>query len=228
MVPWAWIVDETREIEHRPGFEHPDAFMETVTRSYRKDRWAMQPERVIVVSEKGTVAGLLRPVIHQYGVPLGIYHGYSSATALNDLAARSAGDSRPLTILYVGDHDPSGRHMSDVDIPERVARYGGQVRIERVAVTPKQIVAHYLPTFAAAEKKNDARYPWFIKTHGHLCCELDALDPNLLRQLVEAAIRRHLDLAAWARADRVEAAERASLQAFLAGYPGVTATEASA
>src|SRR3712207_7206175 len=63
LIPWDWIVDETREVEHRRGWEDPDGFIETVWSGYRKHRWAMQPERVMVVSEKGTVGGVLRPVI---------------------------------------------------------------------------------------------------------------------------------------------------------------------
>ncbi len=220
VIPWAWIVDETREIEHRQGWDDPEAYMATVWRSYRKDRWADQPERLMVVSEKGTVGGVLRPVIHAYGVPFGVYHGFGSATALNDLAERSVADRRPLTILYVGDHDPSGRAMSDVDIPSRLARYGGEATIERLAVTPEQIARHDLPTFSAHDKIKDARYRWFLERHGEVCCELDALDPTVLRETVEAAIRQHLDLELWERAEAVEAVELASLRAFLNGWPG--------
>ncbi len=220
VIPWAWIVDETREIEHRQGWDDPEAYMDTVWRSYRKDRWADQPERVMVVSEKGTVGGVLRPVIHAYGVPFGVYHGFGSATALNDLADRSVADRRPLTILYVGDHDPSGRAMSDVDIPSRLARYGGEATIERLAVTPEQIARHDLPTFSAHDKIKDARYRWFLERHGEVCCELDALDPTVLRETVEAAIRQHLDLELWERAEAVEAVELASLRDFLSTWPG--------
>lgn len=220
MVPWEWIVDETREIDHRPGWEDPIAYMQTVKHSYRKDLWAMQPERVIVVSEKGTVGGVLRPIIREYGVPLGIYHGFGSATALNDLAAWTVADERPATILYVGDHDPSGRYMSDVDIPERVDRYGGTARIVRIAVTAPQVDDLALPTFSAHEKKTDSRYAWFLQAHGSMCCELDAMDPTDLRARVEAAIVAHLDMEIWERATRVQAVEMQNLSDFFDGWPG--------
>ena len=220
-IPFAWIVDETRELELRAQWDDPAAFMETARRSYRKDRWADQPERLIVVSEKGTVGGLLRPVIHRYGVPFQVLHGFGSTTALNDLAEMSTDDPRPLTILYAGDHDPSGRHMSDVDILGRVGRYGGRVSLVRLAVTPQQIKTHDLPTFAAAEKSKDARHGWFVATHGEVCCELDALDPNVLRSVVDRAIRRRIDAEAWERANRAEAAEMASIAEVFAAWPGV-------
>ena len=219
-LPWEWIVDETRPVELDPSWADPDAYMEVVLDAYRRDRWGNQPERVMVISEKGTVGGILRPVLTAYGVAFAVYHGFGSATALWDLAGRSASDRRPLTLVYVGDHDPSGRYMSDVDVPDRVERYGGVARIERVAVTPEQIARHGLPTFSAEEKRTDSRYAWFVRTHGRVCCELDALDPNLLRELVEDAILAHLDADAWELAGSTEEAELASLRDFLLTYPG--------
>ena len=221
VIPWEWIVDETRIVDRRPAWSDPVDFFESVAHQYRADRWADQPCRVVVISEKSTVAGILRPVLRRWAVPFASWHGHSSATALNDLAEESVGDDRPLIIFYVGDHDPSGRHMSDVDIPNRLDRYGGAATIVRLAVTPEQIAAFRLPTFSAHEKRKDPRYAWFVKTHGTVCSELDTLDPNMLRDLVDDAIRSAVDEDAWSRAERVEAVERASIYDFFAGYPGV-------
>jgi hypothetical protein len=219
LVPWDWIVDETRAVELAATWDDPDTYMEVVADSYRRDRWGSQPERVMVVSEKGTVAGVLRPVLADYGVPFGVYHGFGSATAVRDLAERSVADHRPLTILYVGDHDPSGRYMSDRDLPDRLDRYGGVARIERVAVTPQHIIDYDLLTFSADQKTADARHAWFARTYGRTCCELDALDPRMLRRLIEDAILDHLDLDAWELAGTTEAAEMASLHDFFAAWP---------
>jgi hypothetical protein len=219
-IPWAWIVDETRPLELQPTWDDPDAYMEVVAESYRRDRWGSQPERVMIVSEKGTVGGVIRPVIRAYGLPFAVYHGFGSATALRNLAERSVADRRPLTILYVGDHDPSGRYMSEVDLPERLERYGGVARIERLAVTRDQIADHRLLTFSAAEKQKDARHAWFVGAYGQTCCELDAMDPNDLRQTVEDAIVRLIDPDAWELAGATEEAEAASLKAYFDAWPG--------
>src|SRR5262245_6919895 len=40
MIPWDWIVDETREIERRSSWDDPAAFVWTVARAYRRDYWA--------------------------------------------------------------------------------------------------------------------------------------------------------------------------------------------
>ncbi|MDQ3692009.1 MAG: hypothetical protein M3464_00050, partial [Chloroflexota bacterium] len=219
-IAWEWIVDETRHVEQRPSWNDPTAFMEVVKRSYRKDWWEDQPARLLVVSEKATIGGVLRPVLHAYGVGFLVLHGFGSATALNNLADFSLEDDRPLSLLYVGDHDPSGRYMSDVDIPERLDRYGGAAALTRLAVTPVQIAAFALPTFAAATKSKDARYRWFLDEHGATCCELDALNPNVLRRTVEVAIGDVIDWPRWRRAETVEQAELRSLADFLTGWPG--------
>ena len=122
-IPWEWIVDETRELEQVSTWDNPAAFVRCVARSYTRDFWQQQPERVEVWSEKGTIRGVLQPVLDEYGVGFRVMHGFGSATILNDVSQDA--DSRPLTILYIGDYDPSGLWMSERDIPERLSRYGG-------------------------------------------------------------------------------------------------------
>jgi len=122
-IPWAWIVDETRALEKVATWDDPADFVDTVSRSYRRDFWQQQPERVQVWSEKGTIRGVLQPALDEYAV------GFMP-TILNDVSQDD--DSHPLTILYLGDYDPSGLWMSEQDIPERIARYGGNhISIDR-------------------------------------------------------------------------------------------------
>lgn len=220
VIAWDWIVDETRHVERLPAWSDPERFLEVVKQSYRKDWWADQPARLLVVSEKATVGGVLRPILREYGVGFLVLHGFGSATALNDLADFSLADVRPLHLLYVSDHDPSGRFMSDVDIPERLDRYGGEATLRRLAVSPDQISSFALPTFSAHTKGKDARYRWFLDRHGTTCCELDALDPNVLRRSVAEVIGAVIDWPRWRRAETVEQAELRSLSDFLTGWPG--------
>ena len=81
IIPWDWIVDETREIEHRiASWADPEEYLRVVSRSYRRDFWQQQPTRVEVWSEKGTVRGVLAPVLDEYGVGFRVLHGFSGAT----------------------------------------------------------------------------------------------------------------------------------------------------
>ena len=59
IIPWQWIVDETRSIERIATWDDPDDYAACVAQSYRRDFWNQQPHRVILVSEKGTVRGVL-------------------------------------------------------------------------------------------------------------------------------------------------------------------------
>ena len=62
-------------------------------------------------------------------------HGYGSATAIHQIADESAANEKYLTALYVGDWDPSGLHMSDIDLPRRLREYYGDVDLVRLALT---------------------------------------------------------------------------------------------
>lgn len=219
LIPWAWIVDESREIDRPQTWSDLTRFSATVQNAYRKDRWATQPQRLLLMSEKGTVGGTLRPVLDDFGVPFLVVHGFSSATVVNDLADESNNDPRPLTILYVGDYDPSGLHMPLVDLPQRLARYGGIAKVERVALLEHHLPG--LPSFSAKEKKRDTRYPWFAATYGDTCWELDALDQNTLRDSVQRAIEDYLDNEAWERAGVAEDAELRSLRDFFDTNVGI-------
>ncbi len=209
MIPWQWIVDETRDLERRPSWDDPADFVQTVHRSYRRDFWNQQPVRVEVWSEKGTVRGVLQPILDHYGVGFRVLHGFSGATTIYDVA--QDGDGRPLHVLYVGDHDPSGLCMSEHDLPERIAKYGGDhIVLRRIALVAEQL--EDLPSFPAADKKDDPRFKWFTSRYGNRCHELDALDPNALRSVVEEAIQAEIEPVAWNRCAVVEKAEQESLR----------------
>jgi hypothetical protein len=218
LIPWSWIVDETREIERQPSWNDPADFVATVKRAYRRDFWDQQPVRVVVVSEKGTVRGLLAPVLNELGVGFLPVHGFSSATAVYDIAQDN--DGRPLIVIYVGDYDPSGLFMSECDLPKRFAKYNGDhVLINRIALLPSQTAS--LPSFPASDKKKDPRYSWFVRNYGDQCWELDAMDPNDLRECVRQAIENEIvDRAAWERCAIVERAERKSLRDVLDSWSG--------
>jgi hypothetical protein len=215
IIPWEWIVDDARALERVSSWENPAEFAETVVRAYRKDRWSQQPVRVEVWSEKGTVRGVIAPITDKYGVGFRNVIGYSGSTPVHDV---SVSDDSPLIILYVGDYDPSGMNMSEHDLPKRFAKYGGtHITIKRIALRREHLAD--LPSFPASDKRKDPRYPWFVRSYGDQCWELDALDPNALRKMVEKAIKAHIfDTAAWKRCEVVEKAERESIRIGVRGW----------
>ena len=85
---------------------------------------------------------------------------------MNELAEDIATDKRHTALLYVGDYDPSGMYMSEIDIPARLRNYGADdddYELNRVAHTHTDVEFGSLPSFQAEDKKLDPRYRWFAK-----------------------------------------------------------------
>ena len=214
LVPWTWIVDETREAERVSQWHGLADYGETVLRAYRKDFWQHQPVHIEVWSEKGTVRGTLAPVLDEFAITFRVMHGFGGASAVYNIAQETNNADRPFLAFYVGDYDPSGMFMSERDLPERLERYGGDATIERLALTEDDILDPKLPGFPAEDKRRDPRYTWFTETYGDRCWELDALSPPILRERVRNAIAAEIDTVAWERCRKVEAEERKSLREF--------------
>ena len=217
IIPWEWIVDETRSLERVSTWDDPEQYARSVARSYRRDFWNQQPVRVEVWSEKGTVRGVLQPVLDEYAVGFRVMHGFSGATIVYDAAQDD--DGRELIVLYVGDYDPSGMFMSEEDLPNRLSEYGGHhITMKRIALTREHTRA--LPSFPASDKKKDPRFKWFTVNYGDRCWELDAMDPGELRDCVEEAIIDLIEPIAWQRCEVVNSAEQESLKSILKGWKG--------
>jgi hypothetical protein len=214
VVPWAAIVDESRKLERAPHWKDLSGYAEAIEESYRRDFWAHQEHQVIVISEKATVSGLLRPVLREYGVPFFAVHGFDSASHVRRLAQEIRADDRQTVLLYCGDYDPSGLFMSAVDLPCRLAEYGagdqedGDYVVRRIALTYADVKNGNLPSFPASDKKKDPRYKWFISNYGDNAWELDALDPNTLRDRVKESIGSYIDPGDWQRHLEIEQLQR--------------------
>lgn len=218
IIPWEWIVDETRAVERVPLWGNPNQRIRYAVKGYRRDYWQEQPKRIEIWSEKGTVRGTLSPILDKYGVAFRAMHGYSSATVINLIADESNESDKPLIAFYCGDFDPSGKHMSDIDLPERIERYGGNVEIRRIALIDEDVYGGNLPSFRAETKVGDSRYRWFSNNFGDTCWELDALSPVVLRDRVEDSILSELDIEAWQQASRIELVEKLSMEQFFESW----------
>jgi hypothetical protein len=228
IIPWEWIVDEAREEERVLVWDDVDQCIRITQEDYRRDYWLEQRLRVAVWSEKGTVRGTLDPVLDEYQVPFLAIHGHNSATKTHEAAWLERHDRRTWVILYVGDWDPSGMDMSERDLPERLARYGGEILLRRVAIRGDDLasLAALGLTFDTRDKEEDARRkyanpgkkgqdsrrPWFEEHYGRMCCELDAMNPNVLRTRVRGAIEALIDRQAWDKMWAIEQVECNSLR----------------
>jgi hypothetical protein len=211
-------------------------------KSYRRNKWAGQGVRLVVLSEKGTVRGTLEPVLDEFEVDFLPVGGYASATRAWELAGLGS-ETQPLRLLYLGDWDPSGMGMSERDLPRRLARYASAdpsdrdwtdaqvqeflasvgIELRRIALTAEDTLDLGLGlSFPATDKRADSRYRWYVRQYGDRCWELDAISPTVLRERVRGAIMAELDVVAWDRYVRAEAEERASIIQAIRGWNGIS------
>ena len=93
----------------------------------------------------------------------------------------------PTYIYHLGDFDPSGVNAGE-KIEETLCEMApdAEIYFERVAITEDQITAWDLPT--RPTKSSDSR----AKGFGDVSVELDAIEPNRLREIVSDVIDIHL------------------------------------
>lgn len=188
IVDWDAIEDRVR----RPilpywvtGIEN--AIEDTIDQ-YRLNRMEGQDSTIEVWVEKDALSGVLSRVTNKYHIRLMVNRGYTSISALYEAQKRlNDGD----TILYFGDHDPSGLDMLR-DIKDRMLNFGLDVEVVPVALTMEQVRAFNPPPNPA--KFEDPRADWYIAEYGHTSWELDALPPKELIRLCEEAITQRIDL----------------------------------
>ena len=98
---------------------------------------------------------------------------------------------------------------------ERFPKGVGLVDVERLAVSREQIDEYGLPT--RPTKTTDTRSRAFMAQYGTGSVELDAIPPDVLRQLVRGAIEQHMDRRKLEQLKMVEQEEREGLQRLLGG-----------
>lgn len=223
---WRLIVDGSRAVDRVSAWRDTGALIRAAVAQYRRDYWQDQPARVEVWSEKSTVAGLLAPVLDEFGVTFRVMKGFGSFTAVKQAAEDSLDlpVDRDALAFYIGDWDPSGLYMSEVDLPRRLERYGSAWDFRRIALVRDDLAA--LPSFPTETKAADARVRWY-RSHTtadpRKSWELDAMDPNDLRARVRDAIVERIDTDAWNHAIEIERVEVESMRQFHAEWTRIGA-----
>jgi hypothetical protein len=211
-VPFGWIVDFTRWQRKPRTFRDVAHALEETSRLYRKDLWASAKSYVEIWLEKDALSGVLMPVTSKYDVPLMVTRGYASLSFLSEAAEYMEAEERPVFIYHLGDFDPSGVNAGEkIEQTLRELAPTAEIHFERIAVTPEQITAWTLPS--RPTKQSDSR----AKGFGDISVELDAINPNSLRDLVEVAIERHLPPHEYRVLMAAEESERLAINAFVRG-----------
>jgi len=223
LVAWDAIVDRTRNMKANPHWGTPGEIMQAAASGYARDKWADQIYRPVVLVEKEALEGVVAQIGDQLDVPYEACKGYFSQSEMWGLAKRclrwmkkSRGahtnprGQHPI-ILHLGDHDPSGIDMTR-DIQDRLEMFCGcPIVVRRLALNMPQIEQYDPPPNPA--KQTDSRFSDYADKFGDESWELDALEPDVLMELISDAVSEYRDDEKWERAVRREARERKVLEA---------------
>jgi len=231
-VDWKAIEDRGRVPERHAQWDDVPDLIESAVSQYRRHRWDDQDEYIELYCEKQALESVFKPMADKWHIYFGYNKGYSSASAMYDLAKRVKEQivemEKFVTILYFGDMDPSGLDMIR-DIRERVIEFLTQGEdplsildindedyplflVEPVALNIEQVRQYNPPPDPA--KRTDPRAQEYIKRWGNESWELDALNPTILRNLTENAILSHLDRKKYDEVVRKELEEIEKLRDF--------------
>jgi hypothetical protein len=218
-IDFDYIVDRSRPAYSPNVWADAGGYAEAVKRGYRKDYWSMQPNHVEILVEKDAIIGSIEPVTDELGVTIRVGRGFQSTTRIHEIADHLKRIEKPITIFYLGDHDPSGVAIEN-DLESRLREYGATFRIRRLAIFKKDINAFKLPPLRI--KDTDSRATSFRSEYGTDCVELDALPPEELRRRLRQAIDNLIDHNLWDRAIAVEKVELASIRTATKMWSGVS------
>ena len=186
-LPYNWLADNTRWQRKPRTFSGVEEALKATAAFYRKNLWADADCYVEIWLEKDALSGVIYPVTSMYDVPLMVARGYASLSFLHTAAEYIDSLDVPAYIYHLGDFDPSGVNAGEkIEETLRELAPDADIYFERIAVTPAQINAWDLPT--RPTKTSDTRSKGF----GNISVELDAIEPNTLRNLVQETIEQHL------------------------------------
>jgi hypothetical protein len=211
-LPYGWIADNTRWQRRPRTFDSVEQALQETARLYRKALWADADCYVEVWLEKDALAGVVYPVTDSFDVSLMVARGYASLSFLHGAAEYIAELEVPVYIYHLGDFDPSGVNAGEkIEETLRELAPDAEIHFDRLAVTPTQIEAWRLPT--RPTKTSDSRSKGF----GEISVELDAIEPGLLRTIVNTAVERHLPADQFKVLKAAEESERALIRQLVAG-----------
>ncbi len=204
------ITDNTRWMRKPTTYGSLAEALDDAARFYRRDLWRSAAAYCEIWLEKDALSGVIIPITSRYDVPLMVARGYASLTFLASAAEAISGQGRPCFIYHLGDLDPSGVNAGEkIEQTLRELAPDAEIHFERLGVTDLQSTQWKLPS--RPTKTSDSRHKKFGRADS---VELDAIHPETLRDLVEAAIVRHIDPNQIATLEAAEASERTMLHMF--------------
>lgn len=197
-IGWDAIEDRGRGKKGWLIEEDIDQILWELPGAYAADFWASQDRYIEVWVEKDALSSVVQKACGPFRVGYMACKGYLSASEAYRAGKRmeqARDNGKEPLVIHLGDHDPSGIDMTR-DNGDRLATFSwGDVEVQRIALNRNQIDSYNPPPNPA--KITDSRARDYIRRHGNLSWELDALSPSVLVGLIRSAIEPHIDQHEW-------------------------------
>lgn len=205
LIDWYSIEDRTRNLRGNTHWDSASEIIEATVSSYHKDHWEGQDNYVEVWVEKDALIGIVGQISRELDVNHFSCRGYVSQSEMWSAARRlkmHSDNGQHIVLLHLGDHDPSGKDMSR-DIVERFDLFGvADVEFHRLALNIDQIEEFNPPPNPT--KLSDSRALGYIEEFGYQCWELDALEPQVIRNLIEQSVLQYRDIEKYSKVRQEE------------------------
>lgn len=189
LVDWSHMEDRLRSLERITRWSSPSAIVNAVAEQYQEDLWTDHKYRPEVWIEKDALAGVIEGICEELRVDYFACRGYVSASAHYQASQRwrqyRANKQEPI-IFHLGDHDPSGLDMTRENGAKFALLMGKPVKIVRLALNFDQVEQYDPPPNPA--KMSDVRAPGYVAEYGTDSWELDALEPQVISDLIRDAV----------------------------------------
>ncbi len=214
MIDWHSIVDRTRTPSSVGHWDDIQEIIDSSADAYMRDYWEDQAYYIEVWIEKEALIGVIERECRNNNIVSFACKGYVSQSEMHSAAERfnEQRSSGKLPILfYLGDHDPSGIHMTQ-DVFERLELFMGGVDVQRLALNMDQIEEFNPPPNPT--KMSDTRAKGYVAKYGNESWELDALHPTLFGELIRTQLEPYIDRDLWEKVKMEEEATREKIRAF--------------
>ena len=194
LIDWDSMEDITRSLDKNSHWDSPAEIIESSSEYYGMNMWAGQSIMPEIWVEKDAMKGVIARPAEELDVPYFSCRGYVSQTAMWDAANRirryMENGHDEVRIFHLGDHDPSGIDMTR-DIEERISmflgrRWASRFSVERIALNMNQVNQYGPPPNPA--KISDGRAAKYIEEYGEESWELDALEPEVIYNLITESV----------------------------------------
>lgn len=190
LIDWKSIVDRTRPKRGNSHWSDAADILESATASFRLDSRKDQKIYLEVWVEKDALVDVVERACVEIDVPFLSCRGFVSQSAMWQAAMRINNRGIPSIIIHLGDHDPSGIDMTR-DIQDRLDIFECDATVERIALNLDQIEQYNPPPNPA--KISDSRYDGYVAKYGEDSWELDALEPQVITQLIIDSAEKYTD-----------------------------------